>query len=1218
MLAESRQQAKGYCRHGGGQMSPESVRGATAKRRAFSATDKARRFFSFGRSEATARSNKTGASRAVRCLGRAAAFAVIGMLASLVTPVAAQAQTIDGTWSYETVLEPSTIPAGASDGAQAIFRAIFQANAGTVTSLSAKVSPSGTVNDGRVAHTVQSAGPSANFGWVTGTGGFDDSTSFNTTPTRSINPTALGCVADSVRRRLVCESPIVQFRIFAKSTANEGRFSVTTTLEFPSRTFTYTAVVNGADSTASTPGNADFTGTTLTVATPPQFSATTTTLSVAENTAGGGNVGAAVTATGNPAGETVTYTLGGTDAGSFAINSTSGQITVGSTTTLDHETKSSYEVVVTAADQYDTTDSITVTITVTNEEEAGTVTLPQARPQVGTALTAMLSDPDGVTGTPTWTWENSSDGNGWSSISGAAAASYTPVLSDVRKYLRATASYTDGHGPNKSAQSVTADAVWGPPAAPPGFGAAAGNRAVTLSWADPNDPSITGYQYQQKEGTGSFSSWMDISGSGAGTTSHTVTGLPHGTTYTFKIRAVGTGGDGAESGEVTATTQPNVAPVAQADSKTTDEDTPATIEVLINDTDTNGDDLTVSSKTDPEHGTVVIDSGEKTVTYTPNRDFNGQDTFTYTVTDGAATASATVTVTVEAVNDPPATADDNAETGEDEPVDIDVLANDTDVDSPRTALSVSAVTREPAHGTTTVSGDRKIITYAPDAGFHGTDTFEYTETDGAAVSNSATVTIKVVRSVAERINRVTETVVPEDTRARLASTVGAVTGRIEAGASGAPPAATVNIAGQSTLYQALKANARAIEDGTLDPARLLAGSSFTLPLGAAEDGGTKGPGGLGGFAVWGSGDYRNLSGGDTSAVEWEGEVWSAHLGADARLTDEALAGLALSRSKGTFDYTDHTDGEAMSGDTETRMTNLSPYVGWSTPGGVDLWGTLGYGWGELEIDDDADGPETSDLTQTSFAVGGGWLVFSSDAVIEGGATTLKLKAQISGARVEVEGAGLIEPLTVEVSQGRVAVEGRHAHKLAAGGTLTPAIEIAVRNDAGDGEVGSGVELGGRLRYRDPASGLTVEGHGRALLTHSGNYEEWGIGGLIRLDPGADKRGMSLSLVPAMGEIQSGVQRLWNDGVTDRAANDNEAQARLQAELGYGFGVLGGTGVLTPYSGLSLAGEGARRYSLGSRLEIGPSLNLSFEGERRETAGDAAADHGVMLRGQLKF
>ena len=281
--------------------------------------------------------------------------------------------------------------------------------------------------------------------------------------------------------------------------------------------------------------------------------------------------------------------------------------------------------------------------------------------------------------------------------------------------------------------------------------------------------------------------------------------------------------------------------------------------------------------------------------------------------------------------------------------------------------------------------------------------------------------------------------------------------------------------------------------------------------------------------------------------------------------------------------------------------------------------TLGYGWGEIEIADDAAAPESSDLTQWSGALGASGTLLTSDDWIAGGTTKLKLKGEGSLARVDVEGNGAaINELTVDARKVRLSLEGSHAHALAAGGTLTPAIELGVRNDAGDGETGTGVELGGSLRYQDPATGLTVQGHGRALLTHSGNYEEWGFGGLIRLDPGADDRGLSLSLVPGWGETQSGAQRLWNDGVTDRAANDNEAQGRLQAELGYVFGVFGGTGVLTPYSGLSLAGEGAGRYTLGSRLEIGSSLNLSLEGTRREAANDAAPDHGIMLRGQLRF
>ena len=710
------------------------------------------------------------------------------------------------------------------------------------------------------------------------------------------------------------------------------------------------------------------------------------------------------------------------------------------------------------------------------------------------------------------------------------------------------------------------------------IGAASATGQVELRWSAPSG-TLIGFQYRQStDDGGSWSpDWTDISGSDGTTTSHRVTGLDDGATYTFEVRAVGGIADSLIYGlEAQVLGTPGGVPSAP---------TGLSVDTVADDSGTDEKEHQTQLALSWTAGAVM--TGVTVSDYAYRQRADGDANWGGWTSTGRATAASTTDPYTVMGLLPNTTYEFQVRA-----MAGTLASNPTDAVSRQTAAAPAAEQTPPAAptGLTASAGDRQVTlswTRPNDPTING---YVYTQSPGDQTeyqisvdpsdargltshtvtglengieytftlkaenvydkksdpSNTATATPSEQLPTDERvkrIERVTETVVPEDTRARLASTLSAVTGRIEAGASGAAPAAAaVNIGGSSTLYQALKANQRALEEGTLDLQRVLAGSSFTLPLSAVGDG-EGGP--LSRLAFWGSGDYRNLSGGDTSAVEWEGEVWSAHLGADVRLNEEALAGLALSRSKGTFDYTDHTDGEAMSGDTETRMTNLSPYVGWSTPGGVDLWGTLGYGWGEIEIDDDdADGPETSDLTQTSFAVGGGWLVFSSDALIEGGATTLKLKAQISGARVEVEGAGLIEPLTVDVSQRRVAVEGRHAHALASGGTLTPGIEIAVRNDAGDGETGTGVELGGSLRYQDPETGLTVQGHGRALLTHSGNYEEWGFSGLIRLDPGADDRGLSLSLVPAWGETQSGVQRLWNDGVTDRtAANDNEAQAR---------------------------------------------------------------------------
>ena len=205
---------------------------------------------------------------------------------------------------------------------------------------------------------------------------------------------------------------------------------------------------------------------------PPEFTDTApTTRSVDENTTSATNIGAAVAAT-DPESDTLVYGLTGTDASSFSIDSTSGQLKTSAS--LDFETNSSYSVNVTVHDGKDagggddtTVDAtIAVTISVNNEDEAGTVTLP-ATFTGGTAATASVTDPDGTVSSPSWRWARGDTATGsFSNISGATSASYTPIAADVGKYLRATVTYTDPEGSGKTASAVSSSTVGGSNAEP--------------------------------------------------------------------------------------------------------------------------------------------------------------------------------------------------------------------------------------------------------------------------------------------------------------------------------------------------------------------------------------------------------------------------------------------------------------------------------------------------------------------------------------------------------------------------------------------------------------------------------------------------------------------------------------------------------------------------------------------------------------------------------
>ena len=516
---------------------------------------------------------------------------------------------------------------------------------------------------------------------------------------------------------------------------------------------------------------------------------------------------------------------------------------------------------------------------------------------------------------------------------------------------------------------------------------------------------------------------------------------------------------------------------------------------------------------------LTFDPTARTITGTPTAAFS-KTSFTYTATDGDGD-TATLTFDIEVAADlTPAFASSAAIPAqswtEGTAISTLQLPGATGGNAPLTYSLTPAVPTG-----LTFNATARTVTGTPTAALSKTS-FTYTVTDADGDPATLTFDIEVISAamaMRERLRGVNEAVLPELARTMTASTAGAVADRLGAAAPATGETESETLA---SLARLLEANERALSEGDFSWRRALAGKLFALGL--SGDGGDGAGPGSGGVAVWGAGDWRNLS--LDGPVDWDGDMFAAHLGVDAALGDGVRAGAAVSRFESSIDYTDNGGETPAKGTHESRMTSVHPYAGLSLPDGSRLWALAGYGKGEIEIDDAETGRQSSDSTLLTAAAG------ASTRLLSEGATALDLKGEAQGSRLEVDDNGdLVEGLSVRTWRMRLALEGSRDFELFPDTVMTPSLELGLRWDGGDGETGTGVEIGGGLGYVDREKGLTAEVSARALAAPADGVREWGVSGLLRLDPGAQGRGLSLSLSPSWGEAGSGMAQLWEDGLT---------------------------------------------------------------------------------------
>ena len=618
---------------------------------------------------------------------------------------------------------------------------------------------------------------------------------------------------------------------------------------------------------------------------------------------------------------------------------------------------------------------------------------------------------------------------------------------------------------------------------------------------------------------------------------------------------VSDGHDATATATVNVTVLPvNDAPMAVDDRVEMLEDKTVLVDVLANDFDLDGDRLVVESASGASYGSTEV-SGFG-VNYTPNPNYHGADQFTYVISDGGGeSATATVDVTVLAVNDAPVQVEAMPNQSLDEGgssvnVSLDQFFDDPDGDllifrassSDTAVVTVNVIaavlTLTPVtYGTASVSVVAQdpgglTITQMFDAGVSDKPVRHVLDNTLAALARSyfasarMTLSRRINTGVGDKTHLTvggrpvrlgTPTAVTATERIDKKRSIG-LARNLEEFPNRLPRVTTVRGGGfDLPILERLSVDTSSgMSDFSAKPHDWLRGTDFVLTLGESDD--KIDIGHRPRWQVWGQGDIQTLQGSPTESSAYDGDLRTAYLGIDTRLTKSWLAGVALGRSRGVGDWNVGT----ARGRLTTTVTALHPYARWSNEV-YSVWGMVGGGRGEAENFRSGTGGKKS--SALSLLMG---LVEARRSLgVARSGTQLALRGDVAWARLATaNGAQTVDSQRISVNQVRLGTDMSHSFLYENGLALAPFAEAHLRYDGGAGQDGTGLELAGGLRFVRGI--IRVDAQARLLVLHSAKgYRERGAG--VSLSIG-DQEGLSLSLSPHWGDQTNRTETLWQDHI----------------------------------------------------------------------------------------
>ena len=358
---------------------------------------------------------------------------------------------------------------------------------------------------------------------------------------------------------------------------------------------------------------------------------------------------------------------------------------------------------------------------------------------------------------------------------------------------------------------------------------------------------------------------------------------------------------------------------------------------------------------------------------------------------------------------------------------------------------------------------------------------------------------------------------------------------------------------------------------------------------------------IGSWSIWGLSESKQLSPSSTLRYDdWDGESLFGQVGFDTKLQNGLIGGFATTLKQTQFDFDNTNDNHL---NYKTNMTGVLPYFGWTSQDQADsLQLYAEFGQGEIVVNQGEHRYDSFDTNYTAYGVSGIKNLYSSSSDSQFGESKLNFMSVAWQATQSVKsGKKFVEDSELAVGTFRATVEGSHQIQIESI-AVNPQLAIGVRGVRNNQQFNIGMDSIGRIDLQ--TSSLTVATIGQALIpaqTEDHAKNKWLVTTQLEYDSDNNDLGLLLDFSHSWGDaLEEQQEEFWLGSLTRFGGieHTNYSGNGFNSEIGFGFKVFDGTGIMTPFANIQQNNDSINTIGVGGRLTALTNLNMEFVGTRK--------------------